>query len=332
MNKTLHTKIYKSISDKLESTPMKRSELVKSVCSSLGYNVCQLDIGSSTNSVRSDIGTAINEMIDSGLVKTDKNGLYYLFSSRPVIIRIEKCEREILKALTEAPHTKRELKNRLDQIFGADKTISRKDDDTISSFLGQLLKKLLKYGTIRIEEDKYLLSEKVSANADNVNEIVALKADFLLKLHSKGGEFFENFFMTLLSKYAKYEGKKVLECYVTGGSDDGGIDGVIKTEDTLGFRETTMIQTKNRLEIATETDVRGFYGAVCAKRGTRGIYATSSDFHPGAQRFLSTLDNCIGINGDGVFNMALKCSYGIKKQYKKFIIDNKIFDNRLFRK
>ena len=313
MNKTLHTKIYKNISDILENNPMRRNELVKSVCLNLGYNACQLNVGSSTNSARSDIGNAINEMIDSGLIKIDKNGLYYLFSSRPVIIRIEKCEREILKALTEAPHTKRDLKNRLDQVFGADKTASRKDDDTVSSYLGQLLKKLLKYGAIKLEEDKYLLSEKISANADNINEIMALKADFLSKLHSKGGEFFENYFMTLLSKYEKSQNKKVLECYVTGGSDDGGIDGVMKTEDSLGFRETTMVQTKNRLEIATETDGRGVYGAVCAKRGTRGIYAISSDFHPGAERFLSALDDCIGVNGDRIFNMALKCSYGIKK-------------------
>ena len=130
--------------------------------------------------------------------------------------------------------------------------------------------------------------------------------------------------MTLLKKYSEKHGKRVLECYVTGGSDDGGIDGVIKTEDSLGFREITMVQTKNRLDIPSETDVRGFYGAVCAKRGTRGIYATTSDFHSGAKKFLEALDDCVGINGERIFAMAIECGYGIKKNGKELKIDTNL--------
>jgi len=326
MNKTTHLKIYKTVSEILESSSMKREDLIKTACARLGVEKSNLSVGEKSCSARANIGSAVNDMLDSGIVKIDNKGFYYLFSSRPVIIRIEKCEREILKALTERPHSKKELKERLENIFGADKTSSRKDNDTIASFLGQILKKLMKYGTIKAENDRFMLSERVSANAHNINELMSLKADFLTKLHSKGGEFFESYFMTLLSKYSKAEGKKVLECYVTGGSEDGGIDGVMKTEDSLGFREVTMVQTKNRLDIATETDVRGFYGAVYAKRGTRGIFAITSDFHPSAQSFLEALDDCIGVNGDVIFRMATKCLYGIKKQGKKYVVDNKLFD------
>jgi restriction system protein len=175
-----------------------------------------------------------------------------------------------------------------------------------------------------LENGYYALSSNASANADDINAMLNLKNEFLQKLHSRGGEFFENYFMTLLSKYSKKHGKKVIECYVTGGSADGGIDGVMKTEDSLGFREVIMVQTKNRIDIPSETDVRGFYGAVCAKRGTRGIYATTSDFHSGAKKFLDALDDCIGINGERIFAMAAECGYGIKKHGESLEIDSKV--------
>ena len=98
----------------------------------------------------------------------------------------------------------------------------------------------------------------------------------------------------------------------------------MKTEDVMGFRETIMIQTKNRIDIVSETDVRGFYGAVCAKRGTRGIYACMSDFHSAANAFLGGLDDCIGVNGDRIFRMAVECLYGIKKANGKLTVDTRI--------
>ena len=117
----------------------------------------------------------------------------------------------------------------------------------------------------------------------------------------------------------------MISARVTAGSDDGGIDGIVKTVDSLGFRETIMIQTKNRSDIASETDVRGFYGAVCAKRGTRGIFATSSEFHPSARAFLDGLDDCVGVDGRRIFSMAADTEYGIIKADGKLRIDEAVF-------
>ena len=44
-------------------------------------------------------------------------------------------------------------------------------------------------------------------------------------------------------------GKVVDEGAVTGGSDDGGIDGVIHTQDDLGYRETVLMQMKNNQKL-----------------------------------------------------------------------------------
>ena len=320
-------RIYRILVDTLERSPLVRAALIEKALSRLGLTEEDLrdrSVGSAQNVFRSRIGGIINDMHAASLIGLDSSGRYYLISARPVIIRIERCEKEILKALTESPMKRTALRERLKTIFGTDKTATTRDDDTLSTYIGQILKRLCAKGVLELNGGIYSLSPKISAKANDINAMLALKSDFLARIHSKGGEFFENYFMTLLSKYTVKKGKNVLECYVTGGTSDGGIDGVMKTEDSLGFRETTMVQTKNRVDIVSETDVRGFYGAVCAKRGTRGIFATTSTFHAAAEEFLLGLDDCVGICGNRIFAMATECLYGIKRHGNELVIDNKI--------
>lgn len=321
-------KIYRQIVNLLEYAHLDRRDIISKCVARSGLSPQELEdrsVGSVQNNLRAKIGAVLGEMETRGLITPDSDGLYYLVSAKPVIIRIEKCEKEILRALTEGPMTKADIRARLQRVFGTDKTASTRDDDTLFTFMGQLLKRLESAGVIRQEAGSYSLSPRASARAEDMNAMLELRSEFLTRLHERGGEFFENYFMNLVSKYAvKRHGKKIIECYVTGGSADGGIDGVMKTEDSLGFREVTMVQTKNRVDIVSETDVRGFYGAVCAKRGTRGIFASTSDFHPAAKEFLDSLDDCVGVNGDRLFKMAIECSYGIKKSGKSYVVDTKI--------
>ena len=322
-----HGKIYRQIVDMLEFSHLDRRDIISKCVARGGLTEEQLadtSAGGAHSVLRGQIGSVLSEMEARGLVATDRDGLYYLVSARPVVIRIEKCESELISALTERAMTKTELRDRLRSVMGTDKTATLRDDDTLATFMGQILKKLVTLGVINIADGTYILSPKASARADDINEMLTLRSDYIARLHSRGGEFFENYFMNLLSRYMKKHGKRVLECYVTGGSADGGIDGVIKTEDSLGFREVTMVQTKNRTDISSETDVRGFYGAVCARRGTRGIFAATSDLHSGAKEFLDALDDCVYVNGERLFRMAVECGYGIKKSGGKLIVDTKL--------
>ncbi len=323
-----HAKTYRYIVDLLTKSPMYRKDLIDLVTEKFLLSKEELRdsaAGSKKNNLRSEIGTAINEMHSQALIGIDSRGRYYLVSTKPVAVRIERCQKEIIKALSDTPMSKSDLKTRLKAALGTDKTVTTKDDDILATYMGQLLKKMLEDNVITLVGDIYALTPQISAKSDDVNELLALKSEFISRIHIKGGEFFENYFLSLLKKYCIKHGKTILECYVTGGSDDGGIDGVIKTEDSLGFKEVIMIQTKNRLDLTSETDVRGFYGAVYAKRGTRGIFATTSDFHPVANDFLDLLDDCVGINGDKIFAMAIECSYGIKRTKSELTLDEKIF-------
>lgn len=320
-------KIYKQIVDMLEYAHLDRRDIISRCLKLAGLTAKELadsSLGSLQNNLRVRVGSVLSEMEARELIRPDTDGLYYLVSARPVVIRVEKCEKEILKALSAGSKTKSELRELLTESFGTHKTATTRDDETLSTIMGQVLKRLEAMGVIINRENVFSLSKHASARAGDMNAMLELRGEFLARVHSRGGEFFEHYFMALLSKYSEKHNKKIIECYVTGGSADGGIDGVMKTEDTLGFREITMVQTKNRVEMVNETDVRGFYGAVCAKRGTRGMFVTTADFHNAAMEFIDSLDDLIGVSGDRVFKMAVECLYGIKRSGGKYVVDTKI--------
>ena len=323
-----YSKIYRTIVIALKGAPLNRSSLISAVIDKMGLSneeMNDISAGSTLSNLRSRIGATVNQMHSEGLIELDRNERYYATSDAPVIVRIEKCEKEILSLITKEALTKSELRRRLEELIGTNKTLTTRDDDILSTYMGHILKRFVGEGILTLEGGVYSLSPKISACADDVNAMLALKSDFISKIHSKGGEFFENYFVTLMKKYYTKKGKQVLEAYVKGGAQDGGIDGVIKTRDELGFIETVMIQTKNRVDISSETDVRGFYGAVCACKGSRGIFATSSDFHASAKEFMKGIDDLVGIGGDRLFSLAIECSYGIKKNAGAFHIDEKVF-------
>ena len=316
-----HRKIYGTLIALLERAPMGREELISAALEKLSGKERVTDgaIGG-YSALRATVGEIVSEMADSGVISLNE-GKYRVVPEKPVALRAENCERQIISLLTEKPLSKEVLRRKLEQYFGTDKTPGLKDDSTLHSLIGQILKRLTRLGLLVLSDGKYAIAPEKMADIDDINALVSLKADFITRIHAKGGEFFEHFIMTLLGKYLSKSGKTVLENRVLGGTLDGGIDGILKTTDVLGFRETVMVQAKNRIEVVNETAVRGFYGAVCAKQGSRGIFATTSDFHPSAVEFLDGIDNCVGVNGDMIFKMALECGYGIKRKGKKYKID-----------
>ncbi len=321
-----YRKIYRAILDGLENGEKDRRELIDFAAHNFGLTENELadrSVGGRYNFVRSIAGTIINEMEARELISF-QNGIYSVKEEKPIVLRIERCEEEILRLLRESPKTKNELKDALVSYFGTDETPTNRDDNKLFTYIGSILKRLTADGSLILNNSVYSISPEKSAILKCKEEVLAIKADFLNAIHARGGEFFERYFMTLLEKYLTKYGKTVTSNEVMGGSFDGGIDGVIKTVDSLGFREITMVQTKNRRMTINETEVRGFYGAVCAKQGSRGIFATTADFHEGAADFLNSIDNCIGVDGAKIFDMALTTSYGIKREGKTILIDKEI--------
>lgn len=319
--------IYRLILDSLENGRLSRRELIFSVIDAFNltdYERLDDSMNGRLNTLRSRVGLVISDMEAKGFIKAEPSGLYSKVEEKDILIRVEECEKEILDILKAKPKTKLQIKDSLVSYFGTDTTPSQRDDNKLFTYMGQILKRLTNEGILDFDGATYSIAPERSAYIKNRQEMLELKTAFLKRLHSRGGEFFEHYFMNLITKYLALKGKTVVESHVTGGSDDGGIDGIVRTIDSLGFRETIMVQTKNRIDISTETDIRSFYGAVCAQQGSRGIFATSSDFHPMAVKFLDSIDNCVGVNGEKIFSMATEAGYGIKSNGTKLTIDNEI--------
>ena len=321
---TNRKKIYSKILDLLSPAPMTREALINGAASYFS-GMCpgrECPVGPASE-LRGAVGAVVTEMTEDGIISVEGDKLS-LISSRPAALRAESCEREIITLLSREPMSKRDIREALIKRFGTDKTASTRDDSILFSLIGQVIKRLTTRGIIVTDGGLYKIAPEKAARLEDINEMLAIKSDFFARLHAKGGEFFEHYILTLLAKHLESSGKTVTESYVTGGSADGGIDGVIRTVDALGFREKLMIQAKNRLELTSETAVRSFYGAVCAAQGSRGIFATTSDFHPSAAKFLEGIDNCVGVNADVIFKLACECQYGVRRKEGKLVIDARV--------
>ncbi len=325
-----YRKIYRAILDAVENSQKNRREIIDRVIS--GYKLSEAELqDNSTNArkniLRSRIGAVINEMHARGIIERNSAGIYMPNEEKPIAIRIEICEEKLLELLlSENKLTKNQIKERLVETFKTDTTATQTDDNQLFTYIGKILKYLVAEKIIKTDGSFYSIDEGLKAEVTDRKKVLALSGEFLRLIHSKGGEFFERYFMNLLTKYLAMSGKLIKSSYVTGGSDDGGIDGICETVDSLGFRETIMVQTKNRNIPASEVELRGFYGAVCARQGSRGIFATTSAFHPVATEFLEQIDNCVGIDGKRIFEMATETGYGIKIVEDRLVIDTDIFD------
>ena len=199
-----YRKIYKAVLGSLELGRLSRRELIFSVIDTFELSDSErLDdsMNGRLNILRSRIGIVINDMEAKKIIARDKSGLYLAVEKCEVAIRIEECEREILDLLKGSPKTKQDLKDSLVSIFGTDATPSARDDNKLLTYMGQILKRLCSDEIVNFDGALYSLADEKSAYIKNRREVLLLKSAFLTKLHSRGGEFFENYFLNLLSKY-----------------------------------------------------------------------------------------------------------------------------------
>ena len=277
--------------------------------------------------VRSYLATAFNDLLNKSDIKRHGDG-YILAKEELVIVREDQCEAQILKMLHTKPYKKSDIYIELDKHFGTDLTASTKDDNSLHALAGNVLVNLLESNRIELVGGKY--QEKTYISIDENDNKPLPEDEFKAKLYKRlwhmGGKNFESFCASVLEKYFSMTGQFVIFCDITGGSDDGGIDIVLETIDGLGFYEKIMVQTKcrDRAQI-NEKEIREFYGALNALGGSRGLYITTTNYHYGAKKLLDSIDNCVGIDGDKLFELIKKTEYGICKTKNGYTFDTAIF-------
>lgn len=166
-----------------------------------------------------------------------------------------------------------------------------------------------------------------------------LKEEFLKRLRALSGEYFEYYSVYLLERYSLKSGRRLEGLRISGGKNDGGIDGEIELTDRFGFRETIYIQSKNwdptkglaEKWMIGETLVQQFVGAATCrqmrdgKRNCRGIFVTTSSFTKDAKDALEVLgEKFIGYDGNDVFETAKECEFGVMKVNGVWQLDEKL--------
>jgi hypothetical protein len=325
------------IFDQLYAAPeIRRKDLIERCVAQLGFTQSQLgDKGTNAPVIRakSRIGMVLSACIKSGYIVESEVGRLLLIGTGKHIISREKGRDYVIALLErEGCLSKQRIFQQAERDFGTDRTPDKKDDNDLRAVLGKVL--------LRLEDEKHIVKTRsgyrLSLETGYPNTEMGsclreaayggdLKECFLRAIHIKGGEWFEVYCVNLLDSYYRNSGKILVDATVTGGSDDGGIDGVIRTEDWLGYRETVLMQMKNRNSIISSKDVREFYGAVCAEHGSRGVFITISQFHREAQKLLDKVDNLIGIDGDKLFKIACQCEIGIISKDGEPALDEKMF-------
>lgn len=315
------------------SYPVRRKQLIERSAARLGERVesrADLRPGSAVVRGKSRLGMLLTELIHSGVISEDAVG-YLRVVPGAGVRRVARTGARFRAGGAEKRRAARQAGHfcRAEHHFGTDKTASKADDNALRSITGRVLLELEREQHIlktsrgyRLADDAGYPGTELGSWLRQAAEGGDLRTCFLEAVHTKGGEWFEVYCVDLLRRYYVLTGKVVDEGAVTGGSDDGGIDGVIHTQDDLGYRETVLMQMKNRHAVMTSKDVREFYGAVCAENGSRGIFITLSSFHPDAQKLLDKVDNLTGMDGDKLFEIAKKCRYGLTEQDGRWRIDD----------
>lgn len=296
-------RIKKQIILSLEKAPLTRRELVCEVLRRIGISEAEC----ANNSVdgvgvllRAYIGEVINEGINVGeIINTDgalslKLNVIYLSNAE-----VKEHIKGILKDNTA--FTKQQIFEECIRHFGADKTFSDSDDNIIRAFAGEFLARCERTGILTIEGGKYRLTPEDENHLDSYDS-------FINEINENGGEYFERYGAMLIRKFYEKSGFTVTECAVTGGSDDGGVDIVVRTEDKLGFKDFIAVQAKARKNAhITVKEVREFIGAMHTTGANRGIYLTTSYFHEEAQKLIDQIPNVTKIDGGLLYQLAVEC-------------------------
>ncbi|MBQ2719470.1 MAG: restriction endonuclease [Clostridia bacterium] len=310
-----------------------RREINKRLAVSFALGAAELSDNtpdSRKNLLFSAIGTVLSDLCRDGTLHRSAEGRYILKKDAHVAVRDAACRDFLLSLLEGEALTRSEIYESAEGHFGTKRTPTPKDDHALRSMTGSLLDALVREGELSREGELYrrtVHDREFFENGDDER----LRRLYLSLLHRQGGAFFERFTVSLLRDYYRRTGRTVTVAEVSGGADDGGIDGRIETRDALGFSEIVLLQTKCRREHlhVTEREVRGFYGAMRAKGGTRGIFVTTSYFHEAARRFFDALPDCVGIDGVQLFSLIRECSYGLRHTPEGYTVDRSFFRESL---
>ena len=167
--------------------------------------------------------------------------------------------------------------------------------------------------------------ERIDAAYAEIRE--RMTADLLEQIQLSSPAFFERLVLDLLHRLGYGTDKDDLKR--TGGSGDGGIDGVIAL-DKLGL-EKVYVQAKRYADENTvgRPAIQAFFGALAGRRATKGVFITTSKYSREAREFArSASDSIVLLDGHRLAQLMIDNRVGVspKKRYDIVEIDSDYFE------
>ncbi|MGI6213730.1 MAG: restriction endonuclease [Christensenellales bacterium] len=179
-----------------------------------------------------------------------------------------------------------------------------------------------------ITNDAYRLYDELVSETEKLKEryLKELKDTINRYFAVSSSEFFEEACVNLICKIFNVDPAFGM---VLGGSDDGGIDGVVRIVDELGFeKEIIYIQSKCRKalnKMTSATEVRQFYGAIQYKKARKAIVMTNARFHHLALQEVEGAKDIVLIDGNRLAELMIEHKFGVKEKNGLPVIDQKFF-------
>lgn len=151
-------------------------------------------------------------------------------------------------------------------------------------------------------------------------------AVLLSNLRAAEPAFLERTVIQLLGAMGYGADEDALE--VTGGSGDGGIDGIVRL-DKLGL-EHIYVQAKRHdpANKVQRKDIQAFFGALTDRNATKGLFITTGGFSSGALQFARRREGIVLIDGDELAELMIDHGVGVDTVdvIKVVRVDNAFFE------
>ena len=170
--------------------------------------------------------------------------------------------------------------------------------------------------------DKASPEERIEEAIEELRDSVA--RDLLENIGRAAPEFFEKLVLELLHKMGYGTSRSDLQR--TGGSGDGGIDGIISL-DRLGL-EKVYIQAKRWKNTVGSPEIQGFMGALQLQGAAKGVFVTTSAFTKEAKQAAAKARGTI-VLVDGERLSALMMDNGVGVSHRALTVpkvDNDYFE------
>ena len=101
---------------------------------------------------------------------------------------------------------------------------------------------------------------------------------------------------------------------VTGGSGDGGIDGVVRL-DKLGLEHVYVQAKRHSAENKVQRkDIQAFFGALSYRGASKGVFITTGYFASGALEFADRREGIVLIDGDRLAELMIDHGIGVERR------------------